>query len=463
MEQAANNEDTLRPGHFVVGRYRIESRLGSGGTATVYRATDVNRGQVVAIKILDAALSGDALSVERFLREARAVGRVAHPAVVPIFDAGIAPGVGPYLVSEFVEGETLATLLARTPGPMPLRRTAELMLPLLDALAVAHEAGVVHRDIKPENIVLAFGPNEVPKPRLIDFGLSKILCTRTDVRRMPTLTIPGTIFGTPHYISPEQALSSRNVDARTDVWAAGVLLYRLLVGHVPFDAPNVGALLHLVFDSIPPTPASFGVPGAVSAVVMRCLTKDAASRYPDARALKHALCDALGLPSHAGSPAHATLPSLRVATEPDCSATMRPPSAAAALASFAALRAPPLPRLPAESTAEGTERTIATPSWESVAPCPTITTLPVPSAPRPNAIHPTMCPSVTERDVSAPRPWSPLILRRAQRSTACFVAAAIVASALGGALGVAAAIGLKAHARATHARPASPTARTPQR
>jgi serine/threonine-protein kinase len=181
----------------------------------------------------------------------------------------------------------------------------------------------VHRDVKPENVVLHALEGGGFVPKLVDFGISKVL--GQEASGGTPLTVPGVVFGTPHYISPEQALESHAVDSRADVWSFGVLLYRMSTGRVPFDAKHLGALLELVFDSMPPSPASFGVPASVSHVVMRCLEKDPHLRPRDAGALKAALCDALGLPHAAGGPARSTLPSLRVAPALECGATVRPP------------------------------------------------------------------------------------------------------------------------------------------
>jgi serine/threonine-protein kinase len=213
------------------------------------------------------------------------------------------------------------------------------MLPILDGLAKAHDAGVLHRDIKPGNIIL-HDNDGTPAPKLVDFGGAKLVAS-TD-----GLTSTGMIFGTPHYISPEQASCTRDVDARTDVWACGVLLYRLLVGAVPFDAPNLGALISKVHTAMPTSPASLGVAPALSAVILRCLEKHADARYRDAHALKVALCAALGLPSTAGSPEHPEIAPARVVAPREAAATLRPEALVTALQSIApandTVPAPPL-------------------------------------------------------------------------------------------------------------------------
>jgi serine/threonine-protein kinase len=314
-------------GAVIDGRYQLGELLGEGATSTVYRAVHLGTGRAVAVKVLKAALVGDGIAVERFLREARAGGHVVHPNVVAVFDVGSDDARRPYLVTELVEGETLAAWLGRTPGPLPLREVAALVLPLLDGLAVAHAAGIVHRDLKPENVVLCREPGGALVPKLLDFGVSKI--RRPWKGSMVELTVPGTGIGTPHYMSPEQALDSRDAGPPADVWAAGVLLYRLTTGRLPFDAPSPGGVLEKLFDVIPPAPAASGVAPAVSTVILRCLAKRVADRYPDARALQLALCTALGLPHNAGSPQRPALPSLRVAPVPEAQPTVRPPARAA--------------------------------------------------------------------------------------------------------------------------------------
>ncbi|MBI5512574.1 MAG: serine/threonine protein kinase [Deltaproteobacteria bacterium] len=342
---ARDPKRSVPQGVVIGGRYGIEALLGEGSSSTVFRATHVGTGRAVAVKFLHASLLNDPIAVKRFAREARAASRVQHPNVVDVLDAGIAESGRPYLVTELLEGETLAAALKSRPGPWSVQEVASLLLPLLEALALAHEGGVIHRDVKPENIFLHAPRGGRPTPKLLDFGVSKIL--RQEPGRT-LLTIPGEVFGTPLYMSPEQALSARDTDARTDVWSVGVLLYRMLVGKMPFEAPTVGALLQAVHHALPTSPTSLGVHPAVSAVILQCLAKLPSERFLDARVLKNALCAALGLPPGATALESPGANALHIASVPPPAPTMRPPRLVFSLApqSLASLLPEPPPEAP---------------------------------------------------------------------------------------------------------------------
>lgn len=316
------------PGHRVAGRFVLRERLGRGATATVWRAWDELEAREVALKVLTAGADADEPTRRRFLREVLAAQAVPHPAVIRVYAAGADPAEGAWIATKRYQGPTLAERLTERTGAWSVDETAAVVLPLLDGLAVAHERGVLHRDLKPENVIL-HEENGALCPVLLDFGGAKVLSLNDP------LTLTGSVFGTPLYLSPEQARDTRAVDARTDVWAFGVLLYRLLVGAPPFDAPNLAALIAKVHHALPRSPASLGVAPAVSAVVLRCLEKDPDARYPDARALQRDLCAALGLAADAGAPGGAEITAARVLPAAEAAATMRPIAFAASLVSIA--------------------------------------------------------------------------------------------------------------------------------
>ena len=220
-----------------VGRYRVKELLGAGAMGVVVAAHDTELDRSVALKWLRRDASGEAK--KRFLREARLAGAVAHPGIVAIHDVLTTGDGQSVLVMDHLKGETLREYLKRK-GQLSAAATAHLMGPVLDALAAAHARGIVHRDLKPENIFLARGDGTEPRPRLLDFGVAKLM-DRTN--SSGELTETGTVIGTPHYMAPEQAFGEKGVDQRADLWAVGVMLYECLSGTRPIVAASVGQVL----------------------------------------------------------------------------------------------------------------------------------------------------------------------------------------------------------------------------
>src|SRR3954468_22976182 len=207
-------------GELIAGRYELEELVGKGGMSTVYRAKDRLLERTVAIKLLHEHFSRDEDYVERFRREARAVARLSHPNIVTVIDRGEDAG-RQFIVFEYIDGENLKQLVERE-GPLPVADALELALGVARGLAFAHEQGLVHRDVKPQNVLL----NGDGRPKVTDFGIARSL----DVAGV---TQTGTVMGTSHYMAPEQA-SGRRVDAQSDVYSFGAVLYELLTGEVPF-------------------------------------------------------------------------------------------------------------------------------------------------------------------------------------------------------------------------------------
>jgi len=258
-------------------RYTIDRELGAGGMATVYLATDLRHSRKVALKVLRPELTAT-LGPERFLKEIQLTASLQHPHILPLFDSGSADGQLFY-VMPYVDGETLRHRIAR--GPIPLAEAVDILRDVARALAYAHAQGVVHRDIKPDNVLLSSGTAVVS-----DFGIAKALsASRADDRAAhPTLTVAGTSLGTPAYMSPEQALGEP-VDARTDVYAWGVIAYELLTGAHPFASHTTAQRLiaaHLSETPAPLAASNSAVPSDIAALVMRCLAKEPADRPTDA-------------------------------------------------------------------------------------------------------------------------------------------------------------------------------------
>jgi serine/threonine protein kinase len=262
-------------------RYTVIRRLGSGGMAHVYLARHVALARPVVLKVLHRALARESEMRERFRREAEATSRLVHPYVCSILDQG-ASGEIVYLVMPYYAGGSLADLLARS-RTLPAARAASIGAQVACALDYAHRHGVVHRDVKPDNVLFDEDGNAV----LTDFGIAT-------ARFHARLTATGRAMGTPHYMSPEQAMG-RLVDGRSDLYAVGLLLYEMLTGHPPFDGADAYAVgyKHVHEAPTPLAQARSDVPPALSAVVMRCLAKQPQDRYDSGVALGDALLGVL--------------------------------------------------------------------------------------------------------------------------------------------------------------------------
>jgi len=270
-----------------LGRYRILAELGRGTMGVVYRAHDPDLGRDVALKVIrpavEAAEEGATNYEQRFFNEARAAARLSHPAIVVVHDVGRDPPSGAlFMALELLRGRTLHAII-RESAPLPWREALSLVERVAEGLHHAHERGIVHRDVKPANIMVL----ESGEPKIMDFGIAKVEASQ--------LTAAGQLFGTPLYMSPEQALA-RPVDARSDVFSLGAVLYEMLTGRKAFAG---GSVHHIVLQVVEgePSPASSvvsGLPPDIDYVLARCLAKDPAQRYPNGRALAEDLRDMLG-------------------------------------------------------------------------------------------------------------------------------------------------------------------------
>jgi predicted Ser/Thr protein kinase len=261
-------------------RYKVEGTLGEGGMARVYRGTDEVLGRTVAIKVLADRYAGDDRFVTRFRREAQAAAALSHPNVVAVYDTGD-DGPAHYIVMEYVEGETLSEVLKRE-GPLDPARAASIAEHVAAALQAAHERGLVHRDVKPGNVMID-GEGRI---KVMDFGIARAAAE-------DTLTQTGAVLGTAPYLSPEQAQGDR-VDARSDVYSLGCVLYEMVAGRPPFtgDSPVSLAFRHVNEDPKPPSTYRPGVPPEIEAVIMRALEKDPARRFGSAEEFRRALAEA---------------------------------------------------------------------------------------------------------------------------------------------------------------------------
>jgi len=276
-----------------LGAYEILSPLGAGGMGEVYRARDPRLGRDVAIKVLPEEVSGDPERLARFEREARALAALNHPGIVTIFAVEEAGGAR-FLAMELVEGESLDALLA--PGGLPLPRFLEIAIPLAEALSAAHERGIVHRDLKPGNVMVT----REGRVKVLDFGLAKAGAAESgaDVTSTPTesrvadLTSEGQVFGTVAYMSPEQARGAR-VDARSDVFSLGVVLYQMLTGDRPFRGESAIDVMSAILRDTPAsvTDLRADLPAHLGRVLRRCLEKEPRDRYQTSRDVYNELKD----------------------------------------------------------------------------------------------------------------------------------------------------------------------------
>lgn len=264
-----------------IDRYQVVRQVGSGGMGEVYEALHVDLGKRVAIKMLRGGPTSDPAALHRFFREGRAAASVRHPNVVEVSDVG-SWGDAPYLVMEYLDGVDLAARLTALPAPS-IAEVVGWMLPVLAAVAAAHDEGVLHRDLKPSNIFLARTRDGTIQPKVVDFGISSMGGER--------VTSTGEIVGTPAYMSPEQIRGSRDITHVSDQYALGVILYECLTGRLPVEAgPVMGMLLRIAQGEFPP-PRSLRttIPKALEDIVLRAMALDPSRRFDDCRAVARAL------------------------------------------------------------------------------------------------------------------------------------------------------------------------------
>lgn len=263
----------MASGVLVAGKYRIDVPLGAGGMSAVYGAVHVGLEQRVAIKVLHPQFAADLKVVQRFIREAKASARISGEHVGRVIDVGATEEGSPYIALELLEGEDLGDHVDRR-GPLPIAEAVDLVLQACDGIARAHAVGIIHRDIKPSNLFLTHRDDR-PCVKVIDFGISKVISGDGHA-----LTQTTEIVGSPQYMSPEQVKASRDVDARTDVWSLGCVLYELLTAKVPFEAPSVMLLGSIILNNrhVSVREHRPEVPLQLSAIVDRCLAKETAAR-----------------------------------------------------------------------------------------------------------------------------------------------------------------------------------------
>jgi serine/threonine-protein kinase len=263
----------------------VRDVLGEGGMGTVFEAEHIALGRSVAVKVLHATQATKKDSIRRFQQEARAAGAIGHPNICGVIDLGTLDDGSPYIVMERLLGETLADRVA-SEGGLPFEDVIDILIQVLSGLVAAHEQQIVHRDIKPENIFLTKRVGCPPLVKLLDFGISKMTGGRAGGLRQEdlNLTRTGMVMGTPFYMAPEQARGERDLDARVDLYACGVILYEALTGRRPFTASNYNALLLQILTATP-RPASQlrpALPPGFDAVIEKAMARRREERYATA-------------------------------------------------------------------------------------------------------------------------------------------------------------------------------------
>jgi serine/threonine protein kinase, bacterial len=274
-------------GVLLEGRYRVATKIATGGTSTVYRGLDTRLDRPVALKVMDSRYAGDEQFLTRFQLEARSVARLKDPGLVAVYDQGL-DARHPFLVMELVEGGTLRELLTER-GPMPPHAVAAVLRPVLGGLAAAHHAGLVHRDVKPENVLIS----DQGDVKIVDFGLVRAVAEAG-------ITSTSVILGTAAYLSPEQ-VKDGNASPRSDVYAVGIVAYELLTGQTPFSGDTSLSVAYQRLDTDVPPPSSVisGVPAQFDDLIERATARDPADRYADAQEMGaelDAIAGALQLP-----------------------------------------------------------------------------------------------------------------------------------------------------------------------
>jgi serine/threonine protein kinase len=278
-----------KPGDLIADKYQIERFIGQGGMAEVYAGLNIRTGKRVALKWISPALATTKEALSRFRREALAAGRINHPNVVTVFDV-VEHLSSTWLVMELLEGDPLSEILNRV-GYMEPEPAVQLLIPAIRGVAAAHAHGVIHRDLTPDNIFICRSADGKPREaKVLDFGVSKLADEATD---QVGITGLGHAVGTPAYMAPEQIRGNIPADARTDVYALGVVLYQMLAGRRPFDGQIYSALMIEIATTDPPRLSSIQphVPPALEAIVHRALARDMDQRFPDVKSFLEALED----------------------------------------------------------------------------------------------------------------------------------------------------------------------------
>ncbi len=278
-------------GTVIAGKYHLRAILGSGGMGTVFEAQHTAIGRMLAIKILNPEWTQDPVAIKRFNQEAWAAGSIGHPNLCDVIDIGALPDGRPFLVMERLYGKTLCEHIDHELR-LPVAETIDIVMQMLAGLAIIHLRGIVHRDIKPDNVFLSEHPGYPTVAKLLDFGVSKVLPgARDDWDDKSALTNTGIVMGTPYYVSPEQARALKDIDARADIYACGVVMYEALTGVRPFEGTEFHALMLAIVQGNPKPPSRLrsDISPVLDQIISKAMSVDRDARYRDASQMARAL------------------------------------------------------------------------------------------------------------------------------------------------------------------------------
>lgn len=281
--------EPFEPGEIVAGKYRVEQVIGTGGMGVVLAAVHIELEERVALKLLRVEFHGDKEVVGRFAREAKAAVRIKSEYSAAVYDVGVDPVRGPFMVMEYLDGQDLAETVTKN-GPLPVRRAVEYVMQACEALSVAHAIGITHRDVKPENLFVTKRGDGREVVKVLDFGISKFALTGSTFGTHSPVTTQG-LMGSPVYMSPEQIRSTADVDHRADIWSLGAVLYEILTGRCAFDGESITEVCAKVLEAAPEAIAQHrpDVTPALAAVIERCLQKNVKDRFQNTAELAIAL------------------------------------------------------------------------------------------------------------------------------------------------------------------------------
>ncbi|HKO49125.1 MAG TPA: protein kinase [Polyangiaceae bacterium] len=322
---------TVQPGEVIAGKYVVQGIIGRGGVGIIAAARHVTLRQLVALKFLRPEIESDPEVLRRFVREAQATAQIRSEHVARVMDAGTLEDGTVFLVFEHLEGRDLARVL-REDGPLAIADAVDYLTQACEAIAEAHALGIVHRDIKPANLFLTRAPDGTPFVKVLDFGLSKV--SQSALTALTALTAENHVIGSPHFMSPEQMRSSRDADARSDIWALGVVLFGLLTGRVPFEGEFLTEVCAAILGGIPLSLLELRpeAPAELEAVILRCLRPKPEDRIQTVAELAQAL--------HPFTPAHGRARAARIARVADEAKQMLASARAAPRANPAPLEQP---------------------------------------------------------------------------------------------------------------------------